>query len=436
MANPIAFIKRPVHFAVALLFGVVAVLPAVVMLGQADAAQLTTRSIQLANSASGANGTTYRASFNAATSSTVKGIIVDICSGAAGSGPLLGTTCTSMTGANFSWNAPVAADITTFTINGVAQTVSDTPTSAQWGVGTVETGRTLYLSSVDGTAVTAGQTIVVEIANVNNPNDVDGGGSDNIGTFYGRLATFPNDTGANSPATYDDATTGESNLTDFGGVALSTTESLTVTARVQESLTFCIYTNSPQTGCTTATIAAAGVNIPNATTPLSSGSVSTASAYFGLATNALNGANVRMWSNNSSNGVLKSGSTRTINPFGGTMDAGTGAPVSGTDDACTVDSTASNTEQFGMLITESTNVVAAMPYDCAAGNHGWDNDSVAGAGANDATTVGSAYGDTIASTTGPLDFEENIMEFAAKSALTTEAGIYSSSLNYIATGTY
>ena len=433
MANPIAFVKSPVHLVVALLFGVVAILPAVIMLGRADAAQLTTRSIQLANSASGANGTSYRASFNAATTSTIKGVVVDICGG--DSSPLIGTTCSSMTGANFSWNAPVAADILTFTIDGVAQTVSDTPTSAQWGVGTVESGRTLYLSSVDGASVTDGDTIVVEIGNVNNPNDVDAGGSDNVGTFYGRLATFPNNSGANSPATYDDSTTGESNLTDFGGVALSTTESLTVTARVQESLTFCIYTNSPQTGCTTATIAAGGLNIPNATTALNSNGVSTANAYFGLATNALNGANVRMWSNNGSNGVLKSGTTRTINPHGGSMD-GSGNPVSGVDDACTADSTASNTEQFGMLITESTNVVAAMPYNCSTGNHGWDNDSTAGAGANDATTVGSAYGDTIASTTGPLDFEENVMEFAAKSALTTEAGIYSSTLNYIATGTY
>jgi hypothetical protein len=117
------------------------------------------------------------------------------------------------------------------------------------------------------------------------------------------------------------------------------------------------------------------------------------------------------------------------------MDS-SGNPVSGVDDACTADSTATNTEQFGMRVAPGTNVTATAPYNCAAGNHGWDNDSVAGAGANDATTVGSAYGDTIASTTGPLDFEENIMEFAAKSALTTEAGIYSSSLNYIATGTY
>ena len=208
-----------------------------------------------------------------------------------------------------------------------------------------------------------------------------------------------------------------------------------MTARVQESLTFCIYTNTPQTGCATATISAGGLNIPNATTALNSNAVSTADAYFGLATNALNGANVRMWSANSSNGVLKSGTTRTINPFGGSMDS-SGNPVSGTDDACTADSTTSSVEQFGMLITESTNVVAAMPYNCSAGNHGWDNDSVAGAGANDATTVGSAYGDTIATTASAIDFAESRMEFATKSALTTEAGIYSSTLNYIATGTY
>ena len=433
MSKSLSFVSRTSAVAAAAVLTVAAVLPAVVMLGRADAAQISNRSIQLSNSASGANGVNYRAQFNAATSSTIKGIVIDICGG--DSSPLIGTTCSSMTSANFDWNTPVAADILTFTINGVAQTVSDTPTSAQWGVGTVETGRTLYLSSVDGTAVTSGQTVVVEVGNVDNPNDVDAGGTDDVGTFYGRLFTFPNDTGANSPATYDDASTGEANVTDFGGAAMSTTDNLTVTARVQESLTFCIYTNTPQTGCTTATIAAGGLNIPNATTALNSNSVSTASAYFGLATNALNGANVRMWSNNSSNGVLKSGSTRTINPHGGTMD-GSGNPVSGVDDACTADSTASNTEQFGMLITESTNVVAAMPYNCSAGNHGWDNDSVAGAGANDATTVGSAYGDTVATTTSAIDFAESQMEFAAKSALTTEAGIYSSTLNYIATGTY
>ena len=433
MSKSLGFVSRTSAVAAAAVLTIAAVLPAVVMLGRADAAQISNRSIQLSNSATGANGVTYKAQFNAETTATVKGVVIDICGG--DSSPLIGTTCSSLTGANFSWNAPNAADITTFTINGVAQTVSDTPTSAQWGVGTVETGRTLYLSSVDGTAVTAGQTVVVEIGNVNNPNDVDGGGSDNVGTFYGRLFTFPNDTGANSPATYDDATTGEANVTDFGGSALSTTDNLTVTARVQESLTFCIYTNTPQTGCATATISAGGLNIPNATTALNSNAVSTADAYFGLATNALNGANVRMWSANSSNGVLKSGATRTINPHGGTMD-GSGNPVSGLDDACTADSTATNTEQFGMRVAPGASVTAAAPYNCSAGNHGWDNDSVAGAGANDATTVGSAYGDTIATTASAIDFAESRMEFATKSALTTEAGIYSSTLNYIATGTY
>ncbi|MEZ6331210.1 MAG: hypothetical protein R3B12_04355 [Candidatus Saccharimonadales bacterium] len=45
----------------------------------------------------------------------------------------------------------------------------------------------------------------------------------------------------------------------------------------------------------------------------------------------------------------------------------------------------------------------------------WDADSTAGAGANDATTVGSAYGDTVATTAGANDASESTLEFAAKS---------------------
>ncbi|MEZ6331208.1 MAG: hypothetical protein R3B12_04345 [Candidatus Saccharimonadales bacterium] len=130
-----------------------------------------------------------------------------------------------------------------------------------------------------------------------------------------------------------------------------------------------------------------------------------------------------MWSNGNE-GVLTSGAN-TITAFGPAVD-----------DACTADSTTSTVEQFGMRVAPSAAVTASAPYACAAGNHGWDADNTAGAGANDATTVGSAYGDTVATTAGANDEEESVLEFAAKSALTTEAGIYTTALNYIATGTY
>jgi hypothetical protein len=132
-----------------------------------------------------------------------------------------------------------------------------------------------------------------------------------------------------------------------------------------------------------------------------------------------------MWSNNGNQGVLTSGSF-TITAFGPTVD-----------DVCTADSVTTSVEQFGMRIsTVGAGQTASAPYNCSAGNHGWDTDSAAGAGANDTTTVGSSYGDAIATTGGATDESQSTLEFAAKSALTTEAGVYQSVLNFIATGTY
>jgi hypothetical protein len=362
----------------------------------------------------------YTIQFELATASTnLEGIVVDICSG--NTSPLIGTACSLPT--SFSWQAAptiVSAFIGADDVSG-------------WTEGTLNSNRTLTLTDATGVATAASDVVTIVVSGVANPSDVDVvAGGNQVGTFYGRVLTY-NDSAEVANYAPGNGPTGVTGLVDFGGVALSTTNELTVNARVQESLTFCIYTNSPQTSCASATDG--DVNIPNSTTPLDSGAVQTASAYFGLASNALSGVNVRMWSNNSSNGVLKSGSTFTINPFGGTMD-GSGNPLTGTDDACTADSGNSATEQFGMRIAPGSGVTASAPYNCSAGNHGWDNDSAAGAGANDTTTVGSAYGDTVATTTGATGFSESQMEFAAKSALTTEAGIYTSDLNFIATGTY
>nr|HPR10096.1 hypothetical protein [Candidatus Saccharibacteria bacterium] len=177
-------------------------------------------------------------------------------------------------------------------------------------------------------------------------------------------------------------------------------------------------------GQTCATGTGSAIDIPDATTPLNANSVSTANAYFNVSSNALSGVNIRMWSNNGSDGVLKSG-VYTISAFGPTVD-----------DVCTANSANTSVEQFGLRINPGASVTAVAPYNCAAGNHGWDADNTAGSGANDATTVGSAYGDTVATTAGANDASESTLEFAAKSALTTEAGIYTTALNYIATGTY
>ena len=411
MSKSQSFVSRTSAVAAAAVLTVAAVLPAV-LLGRADAAQVSSRSIQISNSATGATGVEYTIQFTLASASTnLEGVVIDICSG--NTSPLIGVACSAPT--SFSWGA--TPTIVSATVGG--------DNIAGWTVGTLNGNRTLTLSDTTGVATAANDIATIVVSGVTNPSDVDVVTAGNqVGTFYGRMVTY-NDSAevANYLDTNGTTVTG---VVDFGGSALSTTNDLTVTARVQEFIRFCVYTNGFQSSGTERDCASgsgSAIDIPDATTPLNSNGVLTQNAFFNLASNALNGVNVRMWSDNGSDGVLKSG-TYTITAFGPILD-----------DTCSPDSTNTSTEQFGMRI-DGPSVNEAAPYNCASGNHGWDADNTAGGGANDATTVGSAYGDTIATTAGATDADEALMEFAAKSSLTTEAGIYSTTLNYIATGTY
>jgi hypothetical protein len=403
MSKSLSFVSRSGAVAAAAILTVAALLPTALMLGRVDAAQVTDRSIQLSNSATGANGVEYTIQFTLETASTnLEGIVVDICSG--NTSPLIGTACSLPT--SFSWGASpviVSADVGGDDISG-------------WTEGTLNSNRTLTLTDATGVATAVNDLVTIVVSGVNNPSDVDPvTGGNQVGTFYGRMLTF-NDSAevANYAPTNGTLATG---LVDFGGSAMSTTNNLTVTARVQESLTFCVYTNGPAQDCSTGTGSA--IDIPNATTPLSSSSLQTANAYFSLASNALSGVNVRMWSADAADdGVLKSG-TYTISAFG-----------AGDDAACTTLNGAN--EQFGMRLAGSAAIVEESPYDGAANCYGWDAD----AAGLDSTKVGSSYGDAIGATTGANDEEESNMIFAAKSSLTTEAGIYTTDLNFIATGTY
>ena len=132
------------------------------------------------------------------------------------------------------------------------------------------------------------------------------------------------------------------------------------------------------------------------------------SSKFDLATNASAGAIVRMKGD-----TLKTpGGTFSITPHGTT---------------CTADSVSTSVEQFGVRVSSSGAPLAAIaPYNCASGNHTFDV-------ANTNTTYGQSIADTGG---GALDVQVGTMEFAAKAALTTEAGIYTTTITFIATATY
>lgn len=350
-------------------------------LNRANAAQVTTRSIQMENSGPSAVGG-YKVSFNlASTHTNIEGIVVDFCSDS----PIPGLACSAPTG--------FAVGSTISNLSGITGT---------WTVASLNSGRTLTLVKAAGDNLSASTTVGFTIDGVTNPST--------LGVLYARIFTYTDDA---LPASYTAIAPGAN--VDLGGIAMRVVNNLTVYARVQEQLTFCVYA-SASSNCATGT--GSTVDIPDATTALSPTIIQTATANFGLASNALTGVNVRMYGANGSQGVLKSGSN-TITAFG-----------TGTD-ACAADSTTNSVEQFGMRIAAGSGVTAATPYNCSAGNHGWDD-----VASTDTTTVGSAYGDSIATTAAAQDEVQSSMEFAAKSALTSEAGLYSTSLNYIATGTY
>jgi hypothetical protein len=180
MVKPIAIASRTTAVAATAILTLAAILPAVV-LSKVQAAQVSTRSIQLSNSATGATGVSYRTTFNVATTGTVEGLVIDIC--ARNTSPLIGTACIAPT--SFSWQA--SPTIVVATING-------TDVSG-WTQANLNSNRTFTLSDATGVAVTAGQTVVVEISGVANPSDVDTvAGSDQVGTFYGRVVTYNDNT--------------------------------------------------------------------------------------------------------------------------------------------------------------------------------------------------------------------------------------------------
>jgi hypothetical protein len=219
-----------------------------------------------------------------------------------------------------------------------------------------------------------------------------------VGTFYARILIL-----ASTDGTLPGSSTNENDATDAGGVAISTANQLHVTAKVQESLLFCVYTD---TDCATG---GNDVKLGDLNGVLASNSTTyTGSANFDVASNAVSGVSIHL------KGTTLTSGSFTIDPAGS---------------SCISDPTASSTEMFGLrMLTLPTGMTSTAPYNCASGHHAFD--------ANTSTGIPSTFGQEIAHTTGASDILTSTIEFAAKSALTSEAGVYTTTLTLIATATY
>ncbi len=349
----------------------------------ANAAQVQSRKIQISSSAANATGVTYHVEFNTATTGigNIQGYVLDFCDNS----PIIGdTTCTALPG-SFTTGTTVSGqsngtggteDISTFTT-----------------VAAVSHGIALTAAAPINT--TSGNKVTFDITSVTNP------GTTNH-SFYARVYSYATALAATS---YSVATPGA--FVDSGGFALSTAQQVTVTAKVQEQLTFCVYTGI---NC-----AAGGSNVAlgdgNGVLASYSSAYQDASTKFDIATNAQTGAIVNLKMD-----TLKSGANS----------------IAAQGVACAADSVTTSVAQFGLRVSN----VGSAPletitgaYDCGSGNHMLDT--------NGSTGTMSTYGQTIADTTGqPLASTTGTVEFSAKAALTTPAGIYTTTANFIATGTF
>lgn len=359
-------VRRAVYGFAALALAVAALVPG--LRAQVSAAQVTTRSIEMSSSTAGATGTTYLVTFTPATTATLKSIVVDFCD----ESPIVGdATCTKPTG--FSVGAPTAT----------------TSISGTWTAAQANSNRTLTLTNSTGTSVPAATPVTITLTTATNPN------TDNH-SFYARILTYVNDSGANSAATY--AAGSEGTYNDYGGIAMSTGKVINITARVMETLAFCVY----KTTCTDDPSLTLGAGTPQV---IDANAVYTGTAKFSISTNAQSGADVRFKGD-----TLKSGSND-IDAKGATAGAIT-----------------AGTESFGFyLSTLGTNVTATAPYSSTASNYALDT---GGSG------ITSTYGQAFAALSGPTNSSVTTLTFGTTASNTTAAGIYTAAEQLIATGKF
>jgi hypothetical protein len=375
--------------------------------GSASAAQVTSRYIKMSSSASGTvtagQGVSYEIGFTIPASVTVQGIVVDFCKNT----PIIGDTCTAPTG--FSVGTPTVA-----TTGG-----ANTGLSGTWTAANGNTGRTLSITNASGAAISG--AVKFTLSTVTNPTHVQ-----NDGTFYARIFTFATPAAVTTwlTTTNGSSTTG---VIDSGGVALSTANQLTLTAKVQETLTFCIYTD----GNTCASPGSTSLVLGDTNGVLrTGGEFVNKEATFDVATNAASGAAVRFKA--------------------GLPTSGSNTLASIDDDGVAGSTSLAGTTQFGLCAyrVSGTNLSFVAPYNNGAADGGaacLGTTDTAGTGATggsngaafafDTTAAASLYGDDLA-TVAAGNTAVGRIAYVGNVSTTQAAGIYANTFNFIATGTY
>ena len=292
------------------------------------------------------------------------------------------------------------------------------------------------------------------------------------------VAGFTNDTEANASyytrmRLYSDTGT---TLVWEGIFAQSTSQTLTVNARVQERLDFCVgsttvddATTTPGAACTNITGTTVDIgNIENGQVNVSpvdpSNGGNNTNGVAMVRTNAVNGVvvdykSIQASGTNSLGALRVSGATCSAETAVSTTDQCFNSSDTGSDpsDGATAAAITPGTEKFGMTIagincgsstaygctftTGVYNLVRDAEYDGNGGNtYSTEFNQVGSATANSYAWLSNGVADRIASsassTVKVVDDEALILKFAATAGVTTPTGAYSVQSDFIATTTF
>jgi len=379
--------------------------------GIANAGIPTPRSITMSTSASSATsaGTdvNYEVAFTTATTGTIQGIVVEFCSNS----PILGDSCTAPGG---------------FDVNESGLAISDTIAGGAFTIDALTDANTLILTRTDATVINSATAVTLTLGGAGGSDGVTNPNTD--GTFYARIVTYvDNDDDGNGCSAADDnatcytATTVNDDL-DSGGVALSTAARVTITAKVAERLSFCVFETSCGTPADLSLGDTNGILDP-------AGPFVNKEAQFSISTNAQNNAVV----------VIK-GDTLTSGGFNIESSAASGTGVTGN----TAYTSTAGAEQFGFCaeVSSGSGLSFSAPYNDAncssttdtAGTGATGGNGTAAFGFDTANATGTS-GSTVATKTAGATSVATLA-FIGNISSATEAGIYNTTLTFIATGSY
>lgn len=350
----------------------------------ASAAQVTSRSITLSNSAAGATGVTYEVEFTVGSSGAAGAYMLEFCSNS----PIIGSTCTAPTGMD-------TTDVATST----GSTTVSSPAA----------NRAIVTKTIANSST---QTVV--LTGIDNPSSA--------GTLYARIVTYADATDA---ATYDDTDLGTDPIDD-GGVAMAITNQIGVTAAVRETMTFCVASAAITENCGNASGNLPTIELGEGTgdaKALSPSAVSTASIFTQLSTNAAGGAVVNLKSNATDCGGLKRLGAPSACDIGPADAAGisNGQPEFGIRTG-TSTATGGVGDATGELFPVGTYNSSTYFMNYVAGN---------------GTGVTSTYGDPFLDTNElPINNQNMELTFGASASNNTPAGTYTANLSLIASGTF